>query len=58
MSKQNLPQYFVSTDSIGFLGGPEQFVYLWKEYFDDKTLTGVEAIAFKPIKKLGKLIFP
>jgi hypothetical protein len=56
MSKQNLPQYFVSTDSIGFLGGPEQFVYLWKEYFDDKTLTGVEAIAFKPIKKLGNLI--
>jgi hypothetical protein len=56
MSKQNLPQYFVSTDSIGFLGGPEQFVYLWKEYFDDKTLTGVEAIAFKPIKRLGRLI--
>ncbi|MCR4277073.1 MAG: hypothetical protein NUV87_03005 [Candidatus Roizmanbacteria bacterium] len=56
MSKQNLPQYFVSTDSIGFLGGPEQFVYIWKEYFDDKTLTGVEAIAFKSIKRLGKLI--
>lgn len=56
MSKQNRPQYFVSTDSIGFLGRPEQFIYLWKEYFDDKTLTGVEAIAFKPIKKLDRLI--
>lgn len=56
MSKQNLPQYFVSTDSIGFLGGPEQFIYLWKEYFDNKTLNGVEAIAFKPIKKLDRTI--
>jgi len=54
MSKQNSPQYFVSTDSIGFLGRPEQFVYLWKEYFNDKTLSGVEAIAFKPIKRLSR----
>lgn len=57
MSKQKRTQYFVSTDSIGFLGRPEQFIYLWKKYFDDKTLTGVETIAFKPIKRLGKLIY-
>lgn len=55
MSKQNRTQYFVSTDSIGFLGEPAQFVYLWKEYFDDKTLSGVEAIAFKSIKRLDKM---
>ena len=55
MSKQNPTKYFVSTDSIGFLGGPEQFIYLWKEYFDDKTLSGVEAIAFKSVKRLEKM---
>lgn len=55
MSKQNTTKYFVSTDSIGFLGKPEQFVYLWKEYFDDKTLSGVEAIAFKSVKRLDML---
>jgi len=55
MSKQKRTQYFVSTDSIGFLGEPEQFVYLWKEYFDDKTLSGVEAIAFKSVKRLDRL---
>ncbi|MFA5770398.1 MAG: hypothetical protein WC894_02800 [Patescibacteria group bacterium] len=56
MSKQNRPQYFVSTDSIGFLGSPKQFLYLWQEYFDNKTLDGVEAIAFKPLSRLDKLI--
>lgn len=56
MSKQNRPQYFVSTDSIGFLGRPEQFVYLWKEYFDNKILAGVEAVAFKSINRLERLI--
>lgn len=50
------PQYLVSTDSIGFFGRPEQFIKLWKEYFDDKTLDGVEVIAFKPINRLNKLI--
>jgi hypothetical protein len=56
MSKQNRPQYLVSTDSIGFLGNPEQFVYLWQEYFDDKTLAGVEVIAFKTLDRLNKLV--
>ena len=56
MSKQNRPQYLVSTDSIGFLGKPEQFIEIWKEYFDDKTLDGVEAIAFKPLSRLNKLV--
>lgn len=55
MSKPKI-QYLVSTDSIGFLGEPEQFVELWKEYFDNKTLDGVEAIAFRPLSKLKKLV--
>lgn len=49
-------KYFVSTDSIGFLGRPEQFIELWKEYFDNKTFSGVEAVAFKPLSRLTKLI--
>ncbi len=56
MSKHNCPQYFVSTDSIGIFGRPEHFFYLWQEYFENKTLDGVEVIAFKPISKLIKLI--
>lgn len=56
MSKQNHPQYLVSTDSIGFLGRPEQFLFLWQEYFENKTLDGVEVIAFKPVSRLRKLI--
>ncbi|VVA43488.1 conserved hypothetical protein [Candidatus Roizmanbacteria bacterium] len=56
MSKQNRPQYLVSSDSIGFLGSPEQFLYLWQEYFDNKTLDGVEVIAFKPLSRLNKLV--
>ena len=48
--------YFVSTDSIGFLGTPNQFLKLWQEYFDDGTLNGVEIIAFKPISRLNNLI--
>lgn len=56
MSKQNHPQYLVSTDSIGSLGKPEQFLFLWQEYFENKTLDGVEVIAFKPINKLRRLI--
>ncbi len=55
MSKQNPTKYFVSTDSVGFLGEPTQFVYLWKEYFDDKTLSGVEVIAFKSVKRLDRM---
>ncbi|MEK7096955.1 MAG: hypothetical protein AAB859_01415 [Patescibacteria group bacterium] len=50
------PQYLVSTDSIGFLGRPEQFIELWQESFDDKTLDGVEVIAFKPLSRLIKLV--
>jgi hypothetical protein len=56
MSKQNRPLYLVSTDSIGFLGNPEQFLYLWQEYFDNKTFDGVEVIAFKPLWRLNKLV--
>ena len=56
MSKRNRPQYFVSTDSIGFLGKAEQFIKLWKEYFENKTLDGVEIIAFKPLSRLSKLV--
>lgn len=55
MSKHK-PQYLVSTDSIGFLGRPEQFVELWQEYFNDKTLDGVEVVAFKPLNRLNELI--
>jgi hypothetical protein len=54
--KHNHPQYFVSTDSIGFFGKPEHFFYLWQEYFENKTLYGVEVIAFKPINRLRRLI--
>lgn len=54
MSKQK-PQYLVSTDSIGFLGNPEQFLFLWQDFFNDKTLDGVEVIAFKPLLRLEKL---
>ncbi len=50
------PQYLVSTDSIGFFGRPEQFIELWKKYFDDKILDGVEVIAFKPLSLLSKLV--
>src|SRR3989344_5452143 len=49
-------EYLISTDSIGFLGRSEQFIKLWKEYFDDKTLAGVEVIAFKPLSRLTKLV--
>ena len=55
MSKPKL-EYLVSTDSIGFLGTPEQFIELWKKYFDNKTLNGVEIIAFKPLSRLSKLV--
>ena len=56
MKKISRPQYFVSTDSIGILGKPEQFIRLWKKYFDDKTFDGVEIIAFKPLSKINELI--
>jgi len=56
MSKQSRPQYLVSTDSIGFLGTSSQFIYLWREYFDSKTIDGVEVIAFKPLSRLQKLL--
>ncbi|MEK7522428.1 MAG: hypothetical protein AAB569_02535 [Patescibacteria group bacterium] len=49
-------QYLVSTDSIGFLGRPEQFVDLWGEYFNNKTFSGVEAVAFKSVNRLKRLI--
>jgi hypothetical protein len=55
MSKLVRPKYLVSSDSIGFLGKPEQFIYLWEEFFENGTIDGVEAIAFKPIKRLQKL---
>jgi hypothetical protein len=55
MSKSR-PQYLVSNDSIGFFGKPAQFLELWQEYFNDKTLDGVEVIAFKPLNQLNKLI--
>jgi hypothetical protein len=50
------PQYLVSTDSIGFFGKPKQFINIWKEFFDNKTLDGVEVIALKPLNQLDKLI--
>lgn len=49
-------QYLVSTDSIGFFGKPKQFINIWKEFFDNKTLDGVEVIALKPLNQLDKLI--
>lgn len=50
------PEYFVSTDSIGLFGNQNQFLFLWKKYFENKTLNGVEMVAFKPISKLYKFI--
>ncbi len=46
----------ISTDSVGFLGSPNQFVYLYEDYFKDGTFDGVEMIAFKPINRLKKFI--
>lgn len=42
----------ISTDSIGFLGSPQQFLYLYKDYFENNTFDGVEMIAFKPLRRL------
>lgn len=55
MNNQKI-QYLVSTDSIGAFGFPEQFVYLWKEFLQNKTISGVEAVAFKPLLRLRKLV--
>lgn len=49
-------QKLISTDSVGWLGTPEQFVYLYKDYFKDGTFDGAEMIAFKPFGKLKKFI--
>ncbi len=49
-------QKIISTDSIGFLGNPKQFLYLYQQYFKDKTFDGVEMIAFKPLKRLKNFI--
>jgi hypothetical protein len=50
------PKYLISTDSIGMLGKPEQFIDIYKDYFIDGTLDGVEMIAFKSITRLKKFI--
>lgn len=42
----------ISTDSIGFLGSPQQFLYLYQDYFENNTFDGVEMIAFKPLRRL------
>lgn len=49
-------QYLLSTDSLGMFGHPEQFIYLWKKYFDRAIFDGVEAIGFKPVSKINNLI--
>ncbi|PIQ72137.1 hypothetical protein COY13_01830 [Candidatus Roizmanbacteria bacterium CG_4_10_14_0_2_um_filter_36_35] len=46
----------ISTDSVGWLGSPEQFIELYGNYFKDGTFDGVEMIAFKPLKKLKNFI--
>ncbi|MCL4363835.1 hypothetical protein M1328_01195 [Patescibacteria group bacterium] len=46
----------ISTDSVGFLGSPEQFLYLYREYFQDATFDGVEMIAFKPLGRLKNFV--
>ncbi len=46
----------ISTDSVGWLGSPRQFVELYKDYFQDGTFNGVEMIAFKPESKLKHFI--
>ena len=38
------------------MGRPEQFVDLWGEYFNNKTFSGVEAVAFKSVNRLKRLI--
>jgi len=46
----------ISTDSVGWLGTPKQFIYLYKNYFEDGTFDGVEMIAFKPLSRLKNFI--
>ena len=46
----------ISTDSIGFLGQPEQFNDLYHEYFQKKIFDGVEVIAVKPLSRLKNII--
>lgn len=46
----------ISTDSIGWLGNPNQFINLYDDYFKEGTFDGVEMIAFKPKAKLDYFI--
>ena len=46
----------ISTDNIGFLGKPSQFLFLWEEFFKEKYFDGVEMIAFYPKKRLMNFI--
>lgn len=46
----------ISTDSVGWLGNSEQFIFLYKEYFENNTFDGVEMIAFKPLHRLRRFI--
>lgn len=54
--KNKKPLRLISTDSIGFFGSAKQFLYLYKDYFEDGTFDGVEMIAFKPKNRLKKFI--
>lgn len=49
-------QILVSTDSVGFLGGADEFLYLWEDYFKKKVIDGVEMIGLRPIFKTKKFI--
>jgi hypothetical protein len=46
----------ISTDNIGFLGKPSQFLFLWEEFFKEKYFDGVEMIVFYPKKRLINFI--
>lgn len=49
-------QIIVSTDSVGFLGGANEFLYLWQDYFEKGLIDGVEMIGLRPVFKTKKFI--
>lgn len=49
-------QILVSSDSIGFLGGENEFLFLWEDYFEKGLIDGVEMIGLKPIFKAKRFI--
>ena len=46
----------ISTDGVGFFGTAKQFVYLYKDHFEDGTFDGVEAVAVAPVSRTKKFV--